>query len=172
MHNNHAIAKVKGPMMKPLKSRVESIVYTPHDVAGLRPQGHYTRVPATRVELAASQGIIGDAKGGVGDRQLNIMAAETLAELRAEGFKTNPGELGEQIVIAGLDAKIGAVGCRIRIGAAVVEVTLPRTGCARFEMIQGKPKTLVTGRLGVLARVVTGGEVAVGDIVEVLLSEN
>ena len=46
---------------------------------------------------------------------------------------------------------------------------IPRTGCARFEMIQGKPRNDAKGRLGVLATVVSGGEVAVGDAVEVLL---
>lgn len=145
---------------------VVSIVYTPTDVAIRRPQGNYARVAAERVTLAEFQGIVGDMKGGAGERQLNIMAAETLAELQAEGFKTAPGELGEQFIIMGIDLKNIAVGTQLRLGSAVVEVTLPRTGCARFEMIQGKPKTLVTGRLGVMARVVMGGEVAVGDAVE------
>ena len=146
---------------------VVSIVYTPRDTAGQRPQGHYARVSAERVRLVEFQGIEGDVKGGTGKRQLNIMAAETLAELRAEGFKTDPGEMGEQIVVSGIDPSTVAVGMRFRIGSAVVEVTLPRTGCARFERIQGKPKDSVRGRLGVMARVVTGGEVAVGDAVEV-----
>ena len=35
-------------------------------------------------------------------------------------------------------------------------------------MIQGKPKQAAKGRLGVMARVVTGGKVAVGDPVELL----
>ncbi|MCE9563098.1 MAG: MOSC domain-containing protein [Planctomycetes bacterium] len=151
--------------------RVVSIVYTPHDVAPRRPQGNYARVSMPQAVLAEFQGIVGDAKGGVGTRQLNIMSAETLAQLRAEGFKTDPGELGEQIVIAGLDLSNVAAGSRFRIGSAVVEVTLPRTGCARFETIQGKPKTMVTGRLGVLVRVVAGGAVAVGDPVELVPTE-
>ena len=54
-------------------------------------------------------------------------------------------------------------GTRLRIGDAIVEITLPRTGCARFEAIQGHPKASVRGRLGVLVRVVCGGEVRVGD---------
>jgi MOSC domain-containing protein YiiM len=50
----------------------------------------------------------------------------------------------------------------------VIEVGIPRTGCARFEAIQGKPRGLAKGRLGVLATVVAGGVVAVGDAAEVL----
>jgi MOSC domain-containing protein YiiM len=147
-------------------AHVVSIVYRPRDTG--RPQDHYARVPADRVALAESQGIVGDRKGGSGDRQLNVMRAETVAELGAEGFKADPGELGEQIVVAGLPAGALAEGVRLRLGAAVILVGIPRTGCARFEMIQGKARQDAKGRLGSLARVVAGGEVAVGDPVEVL----
>jgi MOSC domain-containing protein YiiM len=150
---------------------VVSIVYTPRDAPELRPQAHYARVAVDRVTLVENRGIEGDAKGRPGRRQLNIMAAETLAELAAEGFRTAPGEMGEQIVVAGIDPATIAVGTRVRIGEAVVEVTLPRTPCDRFEYIQGKPKQSAKGRLGVMARVVAGGEVAVGDPVRVVPAE-
>lgn len=152
-------------------AHVVSIVYTPADVPNRRPQDHYARVPAERVTLVELRGIDGDLKAGGGQRQLNIMVAETLAELKAEGFKTEPGEMGEQIVVAGVDPTTVTVGSRWRIGSAVVEVTIPRTGCDRFEMIQGRPKRSVTGRIGVMARVVTTGEVAVGDAVELVAGE-
>jgi molybdopterin adenylyltransferase len=148
--------------------RVVSIVFTPRDVEVRKPQDRYARVAVERTPLVEFQGIAGDAKGGSGDRQLNIMRAETLAELAAEGFQTAPGAMGEQIVIAGLDPAVLVIGTRLKLGAAIIEVGIPRTGCARFEMIQGKPKQSAKGRLGVMARVVEGGEVAVGDAVEVM----
>ena len=147
---------------------VVSIVYRPKKSG--RPQDRYAREPAERVALREFQGIDGDRKGGIGDRQLNVMLAETVAELRAEGFKADPGELGEQIVIAGLDPAALTEGTRLKLGEAVIEVGIPRTGCARFEMIQGKPRQSAKGRLGALATVVTDGEVAVGDAVEVVTS--
>lgn len=147
--------------------RVVSIVYTPSG-SKRQPQGHYTRIPIDRAKLIEFRGIDGDLKGGTGNRQLNIMLAETLMELRVEGFKTAPGELGEQIVIAGISMESLIPGVKVRLGKAVIEVTIPRTGCARFEAIQGKSKESVKGRLGVLARVVIGGEIAVGDGVELL----
>lgn len=154
-----------------MTARVVSIVYTPFKTAERRPQGHYARVAAERVTLAEFKGIVGDAKGGSGKRQLNIMSAETLDRLNEEGFQTDPGEMGEQIVVSGIELESLPVRSRFRLGAAVVEVTLPRTGCDRFERIQGMPKESVKGRLGVLAKVVTGGEVAVGDPVELLPTE-
>jgi MOSC domain-containing protein YiiM len=151
---------------------VVSIVYRPRDAAEPKPQDHFARVPLVRARLVEFHGIEGDAKGSATDRQLNVMLAETLTELGAEGFKAAPGELGEQIVLAGLDPASLAEGARLRLGSAVIVVGIPRTGCARFEMIQGKPRQSAKGRLGVLARVVTGGEVAVGDPVEVLPTDH
>ena len=133
-----------------------------------RPQDRYERVPVERVRLVEFQGIEGDLKGGSTDRQLNVMHAEQLAELGTEGFQVGPGQMGEQIVVAGVDPAALVDGAQLRLGTAVIKVVEPRTGCARFEMIQGKPRGDAKGRLGVIARVVTGGAVAVGDAVEVL----
>jgi MOSC domain-containing protein YiiM len=142
---------------------VVSIAYTPRAVER-RPTDHYARVPVDRVTLVEQRGIAGDLKGSGGSRQINVMRAETLAELAAEGRKTGPGEMGEQLVIAGLDPAAFTEGTRLQLGAsAVIEVSIPRTGCTRFEYIQGTAKQSVAGRLGVLARVVVGGDVAVGD---------
>src|SRR5436190_17352008 len=152
-------------------ARVVSIVYTPRQQAG-RPQDRYLRVPVDRALLVENSGIDGDAKGRPGERQINVMVAEVLETLSAEGFKTGPGEMGEQLVIAGIAATALSSGVRLRIGNAIIEVTVPRTGCARFEAIQGKSKLSVEGRLGVLARVVADGEVCIGDAVEVLASSD
>jgi MOSC domain-containing protein YiiM len=147
-------------------AHVVSIVYRPKKTG--RPQYRYERVPAERVRLVARWGVEGDVKGSKAKRQLNVMHAEWVAELGAEGFKAGPGELGEQVVVAGVEPGAMAAGARLRLGAAVIEVVEPRTGCARFETIQGRSREEVKGRLGVIARVIEGGEVAVGDPVEVL----
>jgi MOSC domain-containing protein YiiM len=92
------------------------------------------------------------------------MLAEFVSQLQAEGFRAAPGELGEQIVLAGLDPGSLAEGVRLRLGkSAVIEFINLRTGCSRFEHIQGRPKTSVAGRLGFMARVIQGGEIALGD---------
>src|SRR5262249_51244370 len=91
-------------------------------------------------------------------------SAETLAALREEGFRTGPGEMGEQIVLEGIDVNVLPAKTRLRLGTlAVIEVVLPRTGCDRFERIQGKHKKLARGRMGVIVQVVASGSIAVGD---------
>lgn len=146
---------------------IASIVYKPAGL-GEDPATHYLRVSVTDAELVAGRGIQGDLKG-VANRPLNIMAAATLGALAAEGFQTGPGQMGEQLVFAGLDVDALAPGDRVQIGAeAVVEILKPRTGCDRFEAIQGRPASTVQGRLGMMARVVAGGPIRVGDSLKVL----
>jgi MOSC domain-containing protein YiiM len=145
-------------------ARIVSIVYTPTGVER-KPTNNYARVPLERAMLMAKHGIEGDVKGTSGSRQLNIMRAETLQDLAAEGLHTKPGQLGEQIVIEGVERNLFVEGTRFQIGDAIIEVGIPRTGCDRFEHIQSTSKKSVQGRLGVLARVITGGEIAVGDAV-------
>jgi MOSC domain-containing protein YiiM len=116
--------------------------------------------------LEPSQGIVGDRKGSSGERQINVMSTETLAQLSNDGFHTAPGEMGEQLVISNIPINQFATGTRLRIGAeAVIEVVKPRTGCARFEHIQRCSRSDVAGRLGVMARVLSGGRISVGESV-------
>jgi MOSC domain-containing protein YiiM len=149
-------------------SELVSIVYRPMD-ANLSETG-YTRVPLPQAELSEAYGIQGDAKGGGPDRHLNLMAAETLQALAREGFRTEPGQMGEQLVIAGLAIDALPAGARLQIGArACIEVVEPRTGCGKLERHQGKLRQEASGRLGVMARVVAGGPIRVGDPVRRLV---
>jgi MOSC domain-containing protein YiiM len=146
---------------------IVSVAYTPLDVER-RPADRYARVSVERATLVEQRGILGDVKGAGGVRQLNVMRAQTLAELATEGRKTAPGEMGEQLVIAGLDPADFVQGVRLRIGAeAVIEIGKPREPCERFAHIQRTSKESGIGRIGVLARVVAGGEIVVGDPVRV-----
>jgi MOSC domain-containing protein YiiM len=150
--------------------RIASIVYKPEN-ADSDPKNRYIRIPLPSANLVAGYGIEGDRKGGHPKRNLNIMSFETLEALREEGFSTLPGQMGEQIVIHGLDVGKLAEGDRLQIGDhACVEVVSQRTGCQRFEQIQGKSLKLAAGRMGVMAKVVTDGMIAVGDPVELLLA--
>ena len=144
-----------------------SIVYKPQ---GAAPQeGNYTRLPLQEAHLVVGQGIEGDVKGTGATRQLNVMAIGSVEDLAGEGFRANPGSLGEQLILAGVEIDSLPAGARLRIGEnACIEVTEPRTGCGKFERYQGKRKEEARGRLGQMARVVIEGTIRVGDLVQVL----
>jgi MOSC domain-containing protein YiiM len=130
--------------------------------------GRFSRVPAEQAKLVAKHGIDGDAKAGRSHRQLNVMFADMVAQLLAEGFYTAPGELGEQLVIADIPSASVRKGTRLRLGdAAIVELVSLREPCGRFTGIQGKPVALAVERIGYMANVLVGGDIAVGSAVTV-----
>ncbi|HEY3284578.1 MAG TPA: MOSC domain-containing protein [Armatimonadota bacterium] len=148
-------------------AHLSSIVYKPKEAPQV--EGAYTRVPVVEARLVADYGIEGDAKGGSGTRQLNIMCAEALEGLAREGFTTEPGLMGEQLIVSGLDVDALKPGDVLALGSeARAEVVEPRVGCARFEQYQGKQREDAGGRMGVMARVTASGTIRVGDPVSLV----
>ena len=150
-------------------SRIYSICYQPAPSQD-KPPYRYNRVPIAKAELIAAHGIKGDRKAGRNpNRQLNLMSYETLAALSKDGYKVQPGEMGEQIIIEGLDVMSLQKGDRLMIGEnACIEITKPRTPCDWFEKIQGKSPEEAAGRVGMLAKVIVSGQICVGDSVKVV----
>lgn len=148
-------------------TQIASIVFKPAGVD--EPDDDYLRVDLDEATLIAGYGIDGDLKGGHPDRQLNIMSYETMTILRGQGFYTEPGQMGEQIVIHQLDVDNLPAGTRVQFGKeAIIEVVKQRTGCAKFEKLQRRSPKQCAGQMGVLARVISGGVIRVGDPVKVL----
>ena len=149
-------------------SNLVSIRYTPKG-STRKSEDAYVRLPLENAQLVAGHGIEGDRKGSSPKRQLNIMTQETLDELGKLGLHVAPGQMGEQLIISGVDVADLNVGDHIQIGeSAVIEVGKPRTGCDRFEHIQGFDPHVLTGRLGIIASVVESGAIKIGDAVKVL----
>ena len=149
-------------------TQIASIVFKPAGVDESRDD--YLRVDVDEARLIAGYGLDGDMKGGAHpDRQLNIMSYETLTVLRTQGFYTEPGQMGEQIVIHQLDVDHLPSGTRLQLGNdAVIEVVRLRKGCDKFERVQKRKLEEAVGRLGMMARVIVGGVIRVGDPVKVL----
>ena len=133
------------------------------------PERAFLRVPVTEAALIPGYGIEGDQKGGREDRHLNILCGEALEGLAVEGYLTQPGQIGEQLIIRGVPLEQLANETVLQIGeTARVRLVKPRTGCDKFERYQSKSREGATGRLGMMAEVVTGGRIRLGDAVEPL----
>jgi MOSC domain-containing protein YiiM len=154
-------------------NQIVSICYKPDHLEN-KPKDHYTRIALQEARLVEGHGIEGDSKGGHPERQLNIMSQEVLERLAQQGFTTTNGQMGEQIVVSGIDLTLLEEGAQLQFGETVlIEVVKHRNGCARFEHIQSHPTPTLEqkGTLGVMAKVITGGIIHVGDSVTVLTSE-
>jgi MOSC domain-containing protein YiiM len=145
---------------------IYSIVYQPIDKKYESGHGDsFIREPLEQAALIANHGLEGDAKAGrQSSRQLNIISWEWLEGLKQYGYRTQPGEFGEQIIIKDLDIDTLQQGTRLQIGsAAVVEITKPREGCVRLEAAQGRSNDAYGGLVGKMAKVITSGAIQVGD---------
>lgn len=155
-------------------SNIHSIVYSPGRSKEKEQPYRYNRVPAEQVELIAGHGIQGDFKAGRHPkRHINIMTREILDELAEAGYKTGPGEMGEQVVVSGLDVVALDEGALLQLGeSAVIRLNEPRTGCDWLEKVQGREtRHTAKNRLGMMATVIESGTVKVGDEVRVMVEQ-
>jgi hypothetical protein len=157
----------------------------------------FSKRPELLIRLVAGHGVEGDAHFGttvkhrsrvVRDpnqpnlRQVHLMHAELFDELRDQGFNVGAGELGENITTRGLDLLSLPRGTRLRIGReAIVELTGLRNPCVQIDRFQEGLLAAVVDRgargevirkSGVMAIVLTGGDVTVGDSIDVELPAN
>jgi MOSC domain-containing protein YiiM len=158
-------------------AQVQSITYRPEQVD--KKTGEYDkpprfpRVSVTQARLVAGHGIDGDAKAGRHPRRhLNILSRAWVQARKAEGFAVKPGAFGEQLVIEGLAIEELAPGDRLRIGNAELEITQPRDGCVKVELVHGRVLPACAVPIGMLARVTRGGDIQVGDHVLLLAEES
>lgn len=150
-------------------AHLSSIVYQPRTHKYAAGEKDFMRLPLETSELVAGKGLRGDKKAGRNaDRQVNLLSTAWLAAAAAVGYRAAPGQFGEQLIIDGLDLIALPPGTRLTLGeAAVLEIVKARNGCTRLEAAQGR-SIAGLGPVGVLARVIAGGPIRVGDPVAVL----
>jgi MOSC domain-containing protein YiiM len=147
---------------------IYSIVYQPKDKTE-EPPDRYNRIAVETANLIVEHGIEGDRKAGRNpQRNLNLLSLEWLMQLKPQGYKTEPGDFGEQIILSGLDVEKLAPGTRLQLGDdACVEITKLRTGCERLVTVQGRSIDGL-GPIGAMAKVIQSGPIKIGDPVNVL----
>ncbi len=96
-------------------------------------------------------------------RQVLLMDEETLSKVQLKA-----GAVKENITTRGINLYALGEGTRLKIGAAVFEITKPCEPCARMDEIRLGLRAELVGQRGMLARVVQGGELRVGDEIQVV----
>jgi MOSC domain-containing protein YiiM len=111
------------------------------------------------------------------DQAVLLMREETLEDLRAEGWAVRPGDLGENVTLAGISADALSPGARVQLGEVVLEVSKPCDPCVvlyrlPYVGVDRGPRFLraLKGRRGWFARVLRGGTIGRGVRVELLAS--
>jgi len=115
--------------------------------------------PAEEIEAVANRGLSGCAHAQPGGlRQVLLMDLETLKALQLA-----PGDVKENITTRGFDVRSLRPGQHLRIGQALLEVTVPCEPCKRMEEIRAGLEKELRGRRGMLCRVLEGGRIRTGD---------
>ena len=108
------------------------------------------------------QGMEGDrhlrSDGRRSNRQVLIMDSETLSH-----FDLLPGQVRENVTVAGLDFSSISAGDKVSLGGDVIlEITGDCEPCARMDELRPGLKDEIDGKRGLLAFVEKGGVVSVG----------
>ena len=154
----------------------------------------FTKPNAGSIRLVAGLGVEGDAHQGAtvkhrsrvaadptvpNLRQVHLMHAELFDELRGAGFLVAAGQMGENVTTSGVDLLGLPTGARLHLGSdAVVEVTGLRNPCRQLDKFQPglmaatlarDPEGNLVRKAGIMAIVLSGGEVKEGDPIRVEL---
>lgn len=154
----------------------------------------FSKLPVASIRILEGLGVEGDAHAGAtvkhrsrvrqdptqpNLRQVHLVAAELLDELRAAGFDVQPGALGENVTTRGLDLLALPTGTVLRLGPdAEIEVTGLRNPCAQIEdfrrgllarVLDRDAEGRLVRRAGIMAIVRRGGDVRPGDPIAVSL---
>jgi MOSC domain-containing protein YiiM len=79
-----------------------------------------------------------------------------------------PGSVRENVTVEGTDVQQWPVGQQVRVGGALFEVTMVCDPCHKMDQLRSGLRAAIDGKRGMLARVVEGGEIALGDAVELV----
>ncbi|AFH50510.1 Hypothetical protein IALB_2807 [Ignavibacterium album JCM 16511] len=130
-------------------------------------------IPKTNVQsakLIENFGIEGDVHAGNWHRQISFLALESIDKMREKGLPNlRPGAFAENITTEFLELPRLEVGTRMRIGKDTeLEITQIGKECHSKCAIFFKVGDCVMPREGIFAKVIRGGEIFIGDKIEIL----
>ena len=121
-----------------------------------------------KVRLIENFGLEGDAHGGNWHRQVSLLSYEKVRAFEEKGISVEDGAFGENLLVEGFDFKILPVGPRFRCGEVLLEMTQIGKECHSHCEIYQAVGDCIMPREGVFARVLRGGEIQIGDEMEIV----
>lgn len=125
-----------------------------------------------KVRLIENFGLEGDAHGGNWHRQVSLLSYEKVRAFEEKGISVEDGAFGENLLVEGFDFKTLPVGTRFRCGEVLLEMTQIGKECHSHCEIYQAVGDCIMPREGVFARVLHGGEIQIGDELEIVPSSD
>jgi MOSC domain-containing protein YiiM len=128
--------------------------------------------PVEEVLVKAGFGIEGDAHASAEwHRQVSLLALESIRKMQELGLDVKPGDFAENITTEGVDLVSLPIGTRMNIGREVVgEVSQIGKECHTRCAIYYQAGDCVMPKEGIFVKVLRGGSVRPGDVIELDLS--
>jgi MOSC domain-containing protein YiiM len=139
--------------------------------------GGVPKTPRPSAQVRAD-GVAGDRQDdlrhhGGPDRAVCLYSFDLIDALRGEGHSINPGSIGENLTLAGVDWSLMRAGARVEIGEVAIEITAATAPCSKIAgSFSGGEFTRVSQRVypgwsRFYGRVLREGVVTIGDKVVV-----
>ncbi|NME36383.1 MOSC domain-containing protein [Fusobacterium sp. FSA-380-WT-3A] len=119
-------------------------------------------------EIIEGFGLKNDAHGGNWHRQISLLSYEKIEDFKKRGGKVIDGSFGENLIVSGLDLVNIPIGTRLKINDIVLEVTQIGKECHSHCEIFKKVGDCIMPREGIFAKVISGGIIKEGNIIEII----
>ncbi|MGB4704875.1 MAG: MOSC domain-containing protein [Candidatus Saccharicenans sp.] len=127
--------------------------------------------PVGEARAVEDFGFEGDAHAGPGEKQISLLAMESIEKMRRLGLEVSPGDFAENLTTSGLNLLALPVGTILEVGEeAVLEITRHGKTCHTRCAIFRRAGYCVMPEEGVFARVLRGGKIKTGDRINVRIS--
>ena len=128
--------------------------------------------------LIENFGLEQDAHSGPGLKQVSLLAIESIKKqtqcpkAKKKGITLGPGDFAENITTEGLNLAQLHIGAKVKVGKeAMLEISRIGKECHKYCAVYQQEGDCIIPREGIFAKVVKGGEMAVGDEIEVVNNE-
>ena len=152
------MSKVQGPKSK--KGTVVSV--------NISERKTVRKKPVESCKLLEEHGFETDAHAGDWHRQVSLLALESIEKMQKMGLEVVPGDFAENITTEKIELVTLPIGTKMTIGDGILlEVTQIGKVCHTKCAIYYQAGDCIMPKEGIFARVLKGGEVKVGDEIEI-----
>lgn len=120
-----------------------------------------------KVKITEHYGLEGDAHAGKWHRQVSLLSYDKVMEFNRRGGEAKEGDFGENLLVEGIDFRSLPVGTMLFCKDVQMRISQIGKECHSHCEIFHRVGDCIMPREGVFAEVLSGGDVAVGDVIEV-----
>lgn len=127
------------------------------------------KTPIDEGTFREDHGLVGDAHAGKWHRQVSLLGSESIDKMKAMGVEgLCSGKFAENITTEGLELYKLPVGTKLKIGETVQEVSQIGKKCHTGCEISHQVGKCIMPLEGIFTKVLSGGKVKAGDVIEVI----